>query len=249
MSLPFFFIQARSTSTRLPGKTLMPLWQEKTILQLQIERILLNFPNYPVALLTTDNPADNQLIESIRVYPVNVFRGSEQDVLDRFLKAGDLFGATEIIRVCSDNPFLLWESLQELLVHDCNGIDYLSFSFRGKPVMKCHFGLFAERVKLDALKTAAALTRDPVYREHVTNYIYERPDRFSVCLVDKTAALAELENFRLTVDTAADFENVSVLLRQMPDPLSPRLKDIIKIKKQFPALETSMQNEIKNNSK
>jgi spore coat polysaccharide biosynthesis protein SpsF len=225
-----------------------PIWNNYTILQLIIHRLKINFPDNKIYILTTTNKADDELIDSIKDYPVTIFRGDEMDVLSRFVQAGHLFNETEFIRICGDNPFLLPEFLNVLLKTDLN-TEYTSFSFGNVPAMKCHFGLFAERVQLKALEKAQQLASDIIYHEHVTNYVYEHPELFNVYFHDVTEQLKKINNIRLTVDTIEDFETVAFLLDKFKDPFQLKLYEIIDIIKQFPELENKMTMEIKRNTK
>lgn len=237
------------SSSRLPGKTIMPFFGNLSIIEIIIKRILLTFPGAPVFLLTTCSSADDLLVERIKDYPVTVFRGSENDVLERFVRASEAFQVTDLIRVCGDNPFLLPQFLKELYEHPFENLDYLSFIFDGTPVMKCHFGLFAERIRSTALAKAAQLTDLAFYHEHVTNFIYEHPDKFLLHWLDKTPQLMPLRDFRLTVDTKADFETAQQLVRGLKNPCLPEWNEILHMSKTSPEMIASMKNQIKLNSK
>lgn len=212
--LPAFFIQARLSSTRFYQKVITPIKESKAIIDLILERIRYNFPLHKVYVLTTSNGADDLLIKHLEKKDVQIFRGSEENVLDRFIAAGEVYDEKDIVRVCADNPFLLPAYLAEL-INSGFGEDYLSFSYNQTPIMKCHFGFFAERITLGALKKAAANTKNPLYLEHVTNYIYENSNMFRVRLMDKTNELKSVAQYRLTVDTPEDFQTASTILSKL----------------------------------
>lgn len=247
-NIPAFFIQARLSSTRFNKKIITPIYQGNSILDLLLERIRFNFPSHKVYVLTTNNPADDLLIKHLESKAVSIFRGSEDNVLDRFIAAAEEFKESELIRICSDNPFLLPEFLFELL-QDYGGADYISFSYKGIPAMKCHFGFFAERVTLEALKKAASLTNDPLYLEHVTNYLYGNPKIFKVKFIDKTRSLNNLEQYRLTVDTQEDFQTAAYVLERINNPNIMTLKEIIEVVENNPQLRQKMKSEKTKNSK
>ena len=245
---PAFFIQARLSSTRFYKKIITPVSTGNTIIDLLLERIRYNFPSHKIYVLTTANPVDDLLVKYLERKDVVLFRGSENNVLNRFIAAAEEFGESELIRICSDNPFLLPEYLFELLQFEQDA-DYISFSYKGIPAMKCHFGFFAERVTLNALKKIEAMTNDLLYLEHVTNYIYGNPSIFKIRLIDKTETLKNIEQYRLTVDTPEDFQTASVILSQIKDPNKMTIDDIINAVERNPQLYRYMNNEKIKNSK
>lgn len=221
-----FFIQARTSSTRLPNKTMLPFYEGKTIVQLVIERLLQTFPDIPLVLVTTENSNDDKLVAQLKTYPISVFRGDEQNVLKRFHDAAQEYDVSDVIRICSDNPFILPEFIYELLQFDTCGYDYIAHSFEGTPSMKCHFGLFAERVQVTALEKTLQLTADPLFLEHVTNFIYSNPDSFRVNLISKTEELKSIASVRLTIDTPADFKTAAFLYEKTMEEGKLNLQNI-----------------------
>jgi spore coat polysaccharide biosynthesis protein SpsF len=243
-----FFIQARTNSSRLPRKMLAPFFKDKTILQLLIERLLKYFPLNRIYLLTTSSDEDDQLVKMIAHYSIDVFRGDEKNVLNRFIAAGDYFGIENMIRICADNPFLDLNFLNNLLQPDLNE-DYLSYSISGKPAIRCHYGLFAERTKISALRKIPSYTNDNFHQEHVTNFLYENPQLFKCRFLEVAREISEIEGIRLTVDTAKDFKNAQYIFERFEDPESFTLSEIAKIFRSSPELEESMYEEIQYNSK
>ena len=210
-----FIIQARIKSTRLPGKILMPFSKHETILDVQLHNILNNFGGIQVIIATSFNKADNAIEEKYSgIERVTVFRGDENHVLKRFIDAANEFDIENIVRVCSDNPFLSIPYLK-LLIDDYFKIapDYISYKFEnGTPTIKSHSGLFAEMVNLDALKKIHQLTQDQLYTEHVTNYIYTHQEQFKVVLLPVPAFLEEyVDKLRLTIDSKQDFVSLQKL--------------------------------------
>ena len=207
MAKPLIIIQARLSSTRLPGKVLRPFVGDKTILDVQLETIKKCLPNHELVVATTTNPVDDALVAHSEERGVAVFRGSEQDVLQRFIDCAHQFGADKLIRVCSDNPFLAGEELAELTNGSFDGWDYVSYKNHiGTPAIKTHWGLFAEYVTTLALEKAAKQTKDAFYREHVTNYVYGHQDAFQVKLLNAPEEIYKRDDLRFTIDTQADFK-------------------------------------------
>lgn len=210
-------IQARSGSTRMPAKILLPFSGEKRIIDIVIENIQRECPDKRIVLATTINPADDLLEEVARQHGVDCFRGSEENVLSRFIGAAEKFGLRRIIRVCSDNPFLDASSFKQMFdIQDATGADYVCYSFPdGRPTIKSHLGLFAELATTEALRRAATLTDEKLYLEHVTIYLYTHPDIFSIARIPLPDFLSNRTDLRLTLDTPSDFSLLSELWERM----------------------------------
>ncbi|NWJ51790.1 MAG: NTP transferase domain-containing protein [Bacteroidetes bacterium] len=243
-------IQARTGSTRLPNKMLIPFANGKTILEIIVERLKL-FVDLPIIIATTQNKADDALEELAKSLKVDFYRGAENDVLNRFVSAAEYAGAKRIIRVCADNPFLNALAMNELVLFASqSSADYISFRINGKPSIKTHFGFWGEYVTLDALKKVASKTGAPLYREHVTNYVYEHPELFKNSWINSTQSLEKREDIRLTIDTKTDFENVSNLYKIVYEIYSnPTLDEVVSILDKYPLLLKQMKFEIIKNTK
>lgn len=203
-----FIIQARTGSTRLPEKMLMPFYEGLAIPEIIIIRLQRFFPDNNIIVATTKNPKDDLLVSKLRKYSVEIFKGSEDDVLDRFVKAGKQYGAENFVRVCADNPFVDVLLLEELVANFSDDIDYVSHRINGKPAMKTGLGFFAEFSKISILEEVQKRTHEKCFTEHVTNYIYESSD-FNLKFIDVPDIIAENDQIRLTVDTKEDFEMAS----------------------------------------
>lgn len=247
MSRQAIIVQARTGSTRLPGKMIKDFHHGKSLLEI----ILRKLPStVDVILATTTSEGDTALCEIAEHVGIKVYRGSEENVLSRFIEAAELYKAETIVRVCADNPFLNIELLERLLT-EYKGEDYLSYRLpNGKPTILGHLGIFCEVTSLSALQKVAASTDDKLYLEHVTNYLYTHPNEFSIRLMDLPSELVDFDDLRLTVDTEEDFKITSELYTQFGDV--PRLEDavgLVKYIRSNSVILSAMQNEIKNNSK
>jgi len=206
MSRLGIILQARTGSTRMPEKVILPFYQEQSILDLLLEKV--KKLDVPVVLATTVNPSDDRICALAEKHHVPVFRGSENDVLDRFIQAARQFGFSKIIRVCADNPFLDLAGIQTLITEfEQSDADYLSFQLSGnKPSILTHFGFWTEAVRLDALEKAQELTSEKLYHEHVTNFIYGNPTLFDVQFIPANSLVFSRTDIRMTLDTPEDFE-------------------------------------------
>jgi spore coat polysaccharide biosynthesis protein SpsF len=240
-------IQARTNSSRLPKKVVRPIDGSLTFLHLLLNRLKQLEPVAP-AVLATSTQADDDIIEEIGTeLNVPVFRGSETDVLSRFIEAAQQYKAEHIIRVCSDNPFLDLDKITEL-TQAYRGEDYLSFAVNGTPSILTHYGFFAEIVSLNALRKLQD-SGDSKCIEHVTNCIYTQPERFSVRFIPLAI---EQTGIRCTLDTPADFENLKQIYvdwykNAKPDELDYR--SLINFVQNHPLLVKQMKQQIKANTK
>ncbi len=242
-----FIIQARLGSTRLPGKILLPFSGDKSIFDLLLEKFC-SIDGACCIVATTDSPVNDKLEEICLERGVKCFRGSENDVLQRFIDAAGYYGVDRIIRVCSDNPFLNVPAVHELIEASSEGDwDYISFNIGGTPAVKTHYGFWTEYVTLDALRRVKSLTDEPLYHEHVTNFIYAHPELFSIKWLDVPPVVLENKDTRLTIDTAQDFANAREIYASTNDRDS--FESLFACIKAHEGIAESMKNQIINNSK
>ena len=204
--------QARIGSTRLPGKVLRDicgkplLWWHLT--RLQRCRLLDG-----IVVATTEEPGADAIVEIATDLGVAVWRGPVDDVLGRYLGAARAAKAATIVRVTSDCPVIdpaLVDSLIQSYDDAGGSLDYMSLDGSRLPR-----GLDAEIFSSDMLEIAAREARDAAEREHVTAFMYRRPDRFRIGAV-APASLGQA-GLRLCVDTPVDFE----LVRRVIETLLP----------------------------
>ncbi|CAO3435942.1 cytidylyltransferase domain-containing protein [Azospirillum endophyticum] len=205
--------QARMTSSRLPGKVLMPA-AGRPLLAHHLERLARTPGLDGVMLATTVNAADDPVVECAQALGIAVFRGDEQDVLDRFAGAAALVGADLVVRVTADCPLIDPALVGRLIAafHDGQPLDYLSIDSNRYPR-----GLDAEIFPRRLLDEAAAKAADPAEREHVTPYIYNRPDRFRLGSALVPDRPVDPVDQRWCVDEPADYK----LVRRMLETLLP----------------------------
>lgn len=244
-------IQARSGSTRLPSKILLPFDGERRIIDILLKKLRRDCPELKIVVATTVNPADDAIEEIARRAGVLCHRGSEDDVLARFIGAGEDFGLDRIIRVCSDNPFLQTGSFAAMLSeHDRAGGDYVAYAFPGgRPTIKSHLGLYAELTTLEALRRAAASTEEKLYREHVTIYLYTHPQEFECRYMPLPELLRKRTDLRLTLDTPSDFKLLHELYVRHRDTTDGSLPALISLIDSNPAYGAIMKENIRQNEK
>lgn len=206
-------IQARTGASRLPLKTIRPFFGTKGIFRIIAENLAAFFGSEKIILATTLKKEDDELAVIAGELGIAVYRGSENDVLGRFIGAAETYNAGTIVRICADNPFIFPSSIGDLINEfEKAPCDYLSFCTDASvPVIRSHWGLFAEVTTLAALKKAAGETSEAFYHEHVTNYLYENPGSFTVRLLPLPGLFRNRDGYRFTLDTAEDFDLLSNL--------------------------------------
>lgn len=195
-------IQARLGSTRLPGKVLLPL-AGRPMLAHVIERVRRASRVDEVLVATTTNPGDAPLVAFCREAGCAVFRGDEQDVLDRYFQAARTHEATTVVRITSDCPLIDPAIIDAVLgTLAATGADYAS---NIAPTRTFPRGLDTEAFPFATLERCWHEASEPASREHVTAHIYRNSDRFRLASVtherDESA-------HRWTVDTPEDYELV-----------------------------------------
>ena len=201
-------IQARMGSTRLPGKILKQFYGGKTLLETLLDN-LHKVAGAKVIVATSVNENNDQLETFLHEKGELVYRGSENDVLDRFIKAAEANEVDGIVRICSDNPFMDWHGVAALVEKaQLSDGDYIGFRINGKPSILTHFGFWGEYVTLDALKRVAATTEEgtPAH-EHVTYHIYNHPEEYKCEWISGPEFLEGRDDIRLTIDTPEDLES------------------------------------------
>lgn len=204
-------VQARMGATRLPGKPLKEVLG-KPLLSYLFDRLKKCQLADEVVLATTDLPKDDCLEALAKKENIVVVRGSEEDVLSRYLLAAEKTEADIIVRITADCPLMDPEIIdQEIAAFKrAHKLDYLSNVIeRTYPR-----GLDIEIFSRAALERAAKNAKSQEEREHVTLYIYRNPALFRL---ENFSYTRDISAYRWTVDTAEDFE----LIRHMIEAVYP----------------------------
>lgn len=203
-------IQARMGSSRLPGKVMMPLGGRPVlgwVIRAALEAGLVD----AVAVATSDRSADDEVAAFAEQSGVEVVRGSEDDVLGRYVLACNATGADAVVRLTADCPFLDRALINAVVGawRASPGLEYVATTL----VRTLPRGLDVELVSRTALLRADAHATDH-HRSHVTSWLYEKPDRCRSLgiVVDPPA-----NQFRVTLDTPEDARLLTALARVMSD--------------------------------
>ncbi len=245
-------IQARTGSTRLPKKMILPFFNEVGLLETMLIRLKKGVPDIPIILATTSNKNDDILEEIAKRNQIIVFRGSEMNVLERFIIAAKKNKLNKIIRICADNPFLDIAALK----HQIDSFkkietDYWTYSKSDNtPTIKTHYGFWTEGVTLRSLERVDKFTNEKLFQEHVTNYIYTHPDKFKIHFEKIDAEIENETEIRLTIDTAKDFEIAKKIYLELKiNEIPCEAKQVVKYIKSKPEWLAIMKNEISTNTK
>ena len=212
-------IQARMGSMRLPGKSLMDI-AGKPLLWYVIERVKRVGEVQEVILATSVNPENDPLCQIASECGIQVYRGSETDVLSRFVETGKKFDADVIVRICADNPLVDTGEIDRIVgIHRLNGCDY-SFNHVPDGTNNYPDGLGAEVINAGVLYRISNLSLTSEEREHVTLHILKNPDTFSI---QSCQAPPEIigPDIKLDIDTPEDFSRMKGFIESLPDVRKP----------------------------
>ena len=207
-------LQARSSSTRLPGKVLMPISGIPIVL---LAAYRASRSGGDLVVVTSAEETDDELARVIEAAHVQCFRGPLNDVLLRFVMATEDLNDDDLcIRITSDNvvpdaAFL--ELLEEAMLK--NDVEYLSsMDFAGPPLSH---GLSAEIFTVRALRSANADAVLDFHREHVTPLMRERRSQITISRPAEANPLHNL--FPCTIDTSEEYLRMSKLFELVEDPI------------------------------
>ena len=219
------FIQARMGSTRLPGKVLKQV-KGRPLLDYLVERVAQAKEIAKIVILTTTKVSDDPIAHFCQERKLSCFRGSEEDVLDRYYQAAVFRKPDGIVRITADCPIIDPEVIDQVVQVFREGsppFDYVSNGLeRTFPR-----GLDVEVFTCQALEKAYLEAKLPEEREHVTPYFYRHPEIFHI---GKVALFPSQAQHRWTVDTPEDFALIRLIIEHLYSQNSRfRLKDMLEL--------------------
>lgn len=221
-------IQARMGSSRLPGKILKELGNVD-VLTYDVERCKQIKDVSEVIVATSTLPQDDPIAEWCEAHHVNYFRGSEEDVLDRYVQCANLYNPDYVMRVTSDCPFVDYEMAGEivsLMKREKKDIVLLDGELPR--------GLAVELISYKALLRIHKVGQEARHREHVTFYAYEFSNEFSNATY-KVPENRLAPEFRITLDTAEDYQLLNTVAEYFNNPLISSI-DVINYLKDHPEI-------------
>jgi spore coat polysaccharide biosynthesis protein SpsF len=222
-------IQARMGSTRLPGKVLKDIGG-RTMLARVFSRVKQSARLDNVIVATTNSLADDVILAECQRYGLPCYRGSEDDVLDRYFRAAHAYKAEVVVRITADCPLSEPEVIDRVVsLFLREQPDYASNTLeRSYPI-----GLDVEVINIDALEQAWREAVEAYHRSHVTSYIYQNPDLFRLL-----STKAEFNNsiYRWTVDTSEDLDFVRIVYARLGNGDDITWHDVLDLLKKEPYL-------------
>lgn len=200
-------IEARMASSRLPGKVLLPALGRPMLGHLT--RRLKAVPSIDeIVLATTTSAGDDALAEFAAQDGISVFRGSEDDVMGRVLGAAESADADVVVEITGDCPILDPDLVEQTIrVFLRNDAVYAANSF----ISSYPDGMDAQVFTLEALRTSASMTDDPLDREHVSRHIVSHPELFRHVYLIAPPSL-HWPGLGLTLDEPTDYELIRVVI-------------------------------------
>ncbi len=222
----YVFVPARMTSTRFPGKPLRQLAGKPTIQHL-LERIQLTTRCQAVVLCTTTNSSDDVLVGLAEQIGVRVYRGSEQDLLERYRGAAERFAVDRIVNVDGDDILVDPEQIDGAVGHmERTGADFLTF--QGLP-----FGAAPVGVSVRALERVCQMKTET---DTATGWgrFFDRPNLFHVEHVDVQDSALRHPEFRLTLDYPEDFQVFEAIHAALYRSAPLRLREVLRFLERHP---------------
>jgi spore coat polysaccharide biosynthesis protein SpsF len=212
-------VQARTGSSRLPGKVLLPL-AGAPLLQRMLERVRAARTPFELVVATTEAPADDAVVALCGPLGVPVFRGHADDLLDRHTQAARVFGADVVVKIPSDCPLIDPAAIDRVLatfLADPERYDYVS----NLHPATWPDGNDVEVVTVAALEAAWREATRPLEREHTTPFLWERPQRFRLGSVAWETGCDYSMSYRFTVDYPDDYAFVAAVYEALWRPERP----------------------------
>lgn len=214
-------IAVRLHSKRLPGKALLRLGG-KTLLEHLIDRLRLAEVPDDLVVCTSIHEDDRRIVELAKAIGVKWFAGSEDDVLDRFIRAAEREGARTIVRVTGDNPLTDLEIMDGMIRHHRE--ENAEYTYTEDPPR----GTRCEVLELAAMKKAHELAEDPSQTEYMSLY-FRQPDFFRVSRYSVQDPALRRPNYRFTIDTPEDLKVLEMLYDALYDHKEKRFPPLGKI--------------------
>ena len=203
MSKVVAIVQARTNSSRLPGKVLMDFGGAPMLTQIINQARDASLISQLI-VATTENQTDDLIVDICQQNKVLVYRGSENDVLGRMTEAAKLANAEIVIRLTADNPFVNADLIDQGISHYLRGypmFDYVS----NTDSVDFPVGLYVEIIKFESLSLVNELDQTLDGREHVTMAFRRHPNSFKVHSFGTSLFFS---NKFLTVDTREDYDRL-----------------------------------------
>jgi spore coat polysaccharide biosynthesis protein SpsF len=232
-------IQARMGSSRLPGKVMMKVNNDDTVLSFLAKQLSYSKHMKKIVIATTEQEGDDIIARSAKDMGIECFRGNRLDVLDRYYQCAKKFNFSTIIRITADCP-LIDPHIVDLVIEKFkdSGYDYVTNSL----IRTYPYGTEVEIFSFNTLETAWNNAKKLSEREHVTPYIYNNKHIFRIFNIEYPRNISHLS---WTVDRSNDLKLVqSIILKIDKRPIL--LEDILDLIKKEPDLTDINKDRIPN---
>lgn len=229
-------IQARTGSTRLPGKVLKRLLG-KPYLQVMYERVRLSKLIDEVMIITSIEKGDDVIEELCDDLNIKCYRGSENDLLDRHYRAAKLVNADFVLKIPSDSPitdYRITDRMIQFWLENQNEIDFVTNISPGT----FPDGLDVEGCSFSALEKAWNEAAKPYQREHTFPYIWENPDKFNIRnFVNPVNSEQNMFlTHRWTLDYIEDYQFIEHVFEELKDNFSFSMHDVLELLEKKPQI-------------
>jgi spore coat polysaccharide biosynthesis protein SpsF len=223
-------VQARMGSTRLPGKVLKKISGEPMLWHL-VNRVKKSRYIDTVIIAATEDKKDEAIEIFANEYHLGIYRGSENDIVDRYYNAARKYDADVIVRIWGDcpliDPEIIDKTIEQFLSYNAN---YANNS--NPPTFP--FGMTIEIYSFSTLERIWKETNDPFFREYPFEYIYANKESFKTVYVKNDVDLSDIH---LTVDYIEDFELITKIFEELySERLVFNMKDILDLIDKHPEL-------------
>ncbi len=223
------------TSSRLPGKVLLPILGEPLIVRM-VERLRMAKTPFQIVVATSTDPADDVLVALCRDHKIDCFRGDLVDCLDRHYQAAVQYGADVVVKIPSDCPLIDPRIIDQVMGAYLANPDQYDFVSNLHPPTWPD-GNDVEIMTFDCLKTTWQEAAKLHEREHTTPYMWDMPGRFRVGNVVWSRGLDYSMSHRFTIDYRADYEFIEqVFLELYSENPAFSCEDIVDLLERKPEL-------------
>jgi spore coat polysaccharide biosynthesis protein SpsF len=208
-------IQARTSSTRLPNKVLLPILGIPILIH-QYNRVKRAKLQSNVVIATSTDVSDNAIFDLCIAQGIECYRGDMNNLLDRHYKAGLLYGADAIVKIPSDCPLISPKIIDKVIktyIHNIDEVDYVS----NLHPPSYPDGNDVEVLSMNALEKVWRAAIKDFELEHTTPYLWENPDKFNIMNVQWETGLNFSKSLRFTIDYQEDY----LLIKEIYENLYP----------------------------
>jgi spore coat polysaccharide biosynthesis protein SpsF len=206
-------VQARMSSSRLPGKVLMPILG-KSLLYRMIERVQMTRHKVTVVIATSTDSKDDVIEQEAMAIGIPCYRGSLDNCLDRHYQAGKLYDADTVIKIPSDCPLidpLIIDEVLDFYVNHAGEYDFVS---------NLHPATFpdgndVEIMTMHCLEKTWKEASRPLELEHTTPYIWENPDKFRIANITWNTGKDYSMSHRFTIDYPEDYNFIKRVFEEL----------------------------------